>query len=89
MPKRPFRIGARAELSGRWQVLQAFATKSCSPDAAAGGAPAAGSPASHASYARGSITTILPTIFECSTPQYWPQKRWNSPVFVALNQYVV
>ena len=35
------------------------------------------------------MTTTLPTILECSVPQYWPQKRWNSPVLFALNQYVV
>ena len=35
VPKMPFRIGARAELSGRWQVLHDFATNSSSPDATA------------------------------------------------------
>ncbi len=35
------------------------------------------------------MTWIFPTILEWSTPQYWSQKMWYVPVFVALNQAVV
>ena len=37
----------------------------------------------------GFITTTRPTMAEWLVPQYWPQKRWYTPVLVAWNQRVV
>ena len=35
------------------------------------------------------MTTTLPIMPECLVPQYSAQKRWYSPVFVAVNQTVL
>ena len=70
----PFSTGPRPAPSGRWQVMQLSSVKSFSP--ASTGDSGAGPPASQTWYSSGSITTILPIIFECSVPQYSAQKRW-------------
>ena len=63
----------RTVVSVRWQVLQANLPNSSSPLMAS---ERSGAPASQASYSRGSMTTTLPVIRECSAPQYSAQNRW-------------
>jgi hypothetical protein len=32
------------------------------------------------------MTTTVPIMAECRVPQYSAQNKWNSPVFVGVNQ---